>query len=139
MSEERKRILVVEADASMRESICTSLERHGLIASSSPDAAEAIKFLQSPTKIELVYTNIDISGSMDGLDLARWILDHRSEIAILLVSTNAGDTKISEELYIAGKSVRLQKTHNMDGLAQRIHEIIQRNDLRLSQEQVSRS
>ena len=50
------------------------------------DADEAVALLQSRPDISLLFTDIDMPGSMDGLKLAHAVRDRWPPIKILIVS-----------------------------------------------------
>ena len=62
------------------------VEEAGFIAIEARDADEAVVLLESRTDITLLFTDINMPGSMDGLKLAHAVCDRWPPIKILLVS-----------------------------------------------------
>src|SRR6478735_5113136 len=78
--------LVVEDDPLLRMLAVEVVEEAGFIAIEARDADEAVILLESRTDIALLFTDIDMPGSMDGLKLAHAVRDRWPPIKILVVS-----------------------------------------------------
>ncbi|RYE54280.1 MAG: response regulator, partial [Hyphomicrobiales bacterium] len=61
------RVLVVEDEALVRIDIADQLSDAGFDVLEAANAAEAIDLLEKNPSIRLVFTDIDMPGSMDGL------------------------------------------------------------------------
>jgi DNA-binding NtrC family response regulator len=85
-------ILVVEDDSSIRRFICTLL-RHTITAT-LVDVADPFTALSSArsmdSPIELLISDIDLSSSMNGIDLARQLLFANPSMKVLLMSGSDG-------------------------------------------------
>jgi two-component system, response regulator PdtaR len=68
-------ILIVEDEFLISLAITEELELQGCKVTSAFNADEAIAILESRSDIEVVLTDIDMPGSMDGLRLAAAIRD----------------------------------------------------------------
>jgi two-component system, response regulator PdtaR len=79
-------VLVVEDDALLRMLAVDVVEEAGFIAIEARDADEAVVLLESRTDITLLFTDINMPGSMDGLKLAHAVRDRWPPIKILVVS-----------------------------------------------------
>jgi CheY-like chemotaxis protein len=79
-------VLVVEDEALLRMLAVEVLEEAGFIAIEARDADEAIVLLESRTDITLLFTDINMPGSMDGLKLAHAVRERWPPIKILVVS-----------------------------------------------------
>jgi CheY-like chemotaxis protein len=62
------------------------VEGAGFIAIEARDADEAVVLLESRSDITLLFTDIDMPGSMDGLKLAQAVRNRWPPIKILVVS-----------------------------------------------------
>jgi two-component system, response regulator PdtaR len=76
-------VLVVEDEPLLR---MLAVEEAGFIAIEAQDADEAVILLESRTDITLLFTDINMPGSMDGLKLAHSVRDRWPPIKILVVS-----------------------------------------------------
>ncbi len=79
-------VLVVEDDPLIRFLACSLVGEAGYTAVEASDADQAISILESREDIRLVFTDIDMPGTMDGLKLAHYVRDRWPPIHLLLVS-----------------------------------------------------
>jgi CheY-like chemotaxis protein len=79
-------VLVVEDELLLRMLAVEVVEEAGFIAIEARDADEAVILLESRTDITLLFTDINMPGSMDGLKLAHAVRDRWPPIKILIVS-----------------------------------------------------
>ena len=79
-------VLVVEDEPLLRMLAVEVVEEAGFIAIEARDADEAVTLLESRTDITLLFTDINMPGSMDGLKLAHAVRDRWPPIKILVVS-----------------------------------------------------
>jgi two-component system, response regulator PdtaR len=79
-------VLVVEDDFLLRTLAVEVVEEAGFVAIEARDADEAVALLESRADISLLFTDIDMPGSMDGLKLAHAVRGRWPPIKILVVS-----------------------------------------------------
>lgn len=79
-------VLIVEDDPLLRMLAVEVVEEAGFVALEAGDADEAIALLEFRPDISLLFTDIDMPGSMDGLKLAHAVRDRWPPIKILIVS-----------------------------------------------------
>ena len=79
-------VLVVEDEPLSRLHAVTLVEDAGYWAIEAANADEAIAILEARKDIRIVFTDIDMPGSMDGLKLARAIRDRWPPIELILTS-----------------------------------------------------
>jgi two-component system, response regulator PdtaR len=79
-------VLVVEDEPLLRILAVEVVEQAGFTAVEARDADEAVVLLESRTDITLLFTDINMPGSMDGLKLAHAVRDRWPPIKILVVS-----------------------------------------------------
>lgn len=82
-------ILVVEDEVLIRMAIADELRASGYIVLEASNADEAIEQLDANRDIRLVFTDIDMPGSMDGLRLSRVIRDRWPPVGIIMTSGKA--------------------------------------------------
>jgi CheY-like chemotaxis protein len=87
------RILVVEDEAFIRMDVVEVLIGAGFEVVEASNADEAVLILERLTDIRLVFTDIDMPGSMNGLRLAAAIRDRWPPVKIIATS---GHHKFSE-------------------------------------------
>lgn len=69
------------------------VEEAGFQAVEAADADEAVTILETRTDIRIVFTDIDMPGSMNGMKLAAAVRDRWPPIEIIIVS---GQVRLSE-------------------------------------------
>jgi CheY-like chemotaxis protein len=79
-------ILVVEDEALVRMLAALVAEDNGLEALSAATADEAIKILESRSDIRLVFTDVSMPGSMNGLKLAHAVRGRWPPVELLVTS-----------------------------------------------------
>lgn len=84
----RPLVLVVEDEALIRLSATVMLEDAGFDTLEAASADEAIRHLETNMRIQIVFTDINMPGSMDGLRLAATIRNRWPPIELVLTSGN---------------------------------------------------
>lgn len=79
-------VLVVEDEVLLRMAATCLVEDAGLEAIEASNADEAISILEMRTDIRIVFTDIDMPGSMDGLKLAEAVRGRWPPIDIIVTS-----------------------------------------------------
>ena len=79
-------VLVVEDEPLVRMDISDQLQDLGFKVLEAAHAAEAVEMLEANTDIQIVFTDIDMPGGMDGLMLAAAVRKHRPPIKIIVTS-----------------------------------------------------
>jgi CheY-like chemotaxis protein len=79
-------VLVVEDEILIRSAVAEFLRGAGYRVIEAANAAEAVAVFASRTQIDLVFSDINMPGPMDGVGLVRWIADHHPRIHVILTS-----------------------------------------------------
>jgi CheY-like chemotaxis protein len=79
-------VLVVEDEMLLRMRAVDMVEDAGYTPVEAIDADEAVKILESRSDIALIFTDIQMPGSMDGLGLAQAVHERWPPIKIIVVS-----------------------------------------------------
>ena len=79
-------VLVVEDEMLLRMRAVDMVEDAGYTSVEAVDADQAVAILESRSDIALLFTDIQMPGSMDGLGLAHSVHDRWPPIKIILVS-----------------------------------------------------
>ena len=87
-------MLVVEDEVLIRMSIADSLEEAGFTVYEAANADQAIKLLEVHQDIRVLFTDIYMPGSMDGLRLAEAVRNRWPPVKIIITS---GHVKIRQE------------------------------------------
>ncbi len=101
MAQKETTVIVVEDETLVRMDIAMSLQDEGFIVLEASNADEAIGLLDAHPEIRLMFTDIDMPGSMDGLKLAKAVRDRWPPVKIIVAS---GHCRLTDELLpIEGK------------------------------------
>jgi len=113
-------VLIVEDELLVRMDAVEVIEADGFEVIEAKNADDAIAILEQRNDIGLIFTDIDMPGSMDGLKLAHFVKDRWPPIKIIATS---GHTKITaKDLPEGGRF--MPKPYNATEIADAIHELI---------------
>jgi CheY-like chemotaxis protein len=87
-------VLVVEDEMLLRMRAVDMVEDAGFTPVAAMDADEAVAILESRSDIALLFTDIQMPGSMDGLGLAHAVHERWPPIKIILVSGQLCPAKV---------------------------------------------
>lgn len=82
-------ILIVDDEPVVRLGAATLFSDAGYGVFEAANAADAIRLLTQHPEIRLVFTDIDMPGSMDGIALAKYVSDRYPPIRIIVASGKA--------------------------------------------------
>jgi CheY-like chemotaxis protein len=82
----RRTILVVEDDVLVRLMITAELRERGFAVIEAATADEAIAILQSLVAVDLVFTDVQMPGRIDGLGLTAFVREQRPQLKLILTS-----------------------------------------------------
>jgi CheY-like chemotaxis protein len=85
-ADDKQTVLVVEDDVLVRMHGVDILEDAGFTVLEAETADEAITLLQGQEDVHLLFSDIDMPGSMNGLELARLVRDRWPKVRLLLTS-----------------------------------------------------
>ncbi|GAC1422937.1 MAG: response regulator [Burkholderiaceae bacterium] len=113
-------VLVVEDDFLLRLGAVEMVRAAGFEAAEAGDADEAIAILEARPNIHVVFTDIQMPGSMDGLKLAQFVKNRWPPIKIIATS---GRVMVGyDELPEGGRF--LPKPYSRDQIIGTLHELI---------------
>lgn len=110
-------ILVVEDDVLIRMDVSDYLRDCGWHVVEAGNATEAVTVLESDTAVDLVFSDIQMPGAIDGFGLAAWVREHRPGLRIILTSGAVQRSEATASLCDEGP---LGKPYDHDRLAERI-------------------
>ena len=89
-------VLVVEDDALLRALTVDYLEDCDFSVLQAETAEEAIGLLRANRRIDVVFSDVQMPGSMDGVDLADWIGRELPRVKVLLTSGKVAHDEVGE-------------------------------------------
>lgn len=113
-------VLVVEDDTLIRMGAVDLVRAAGYEALEAQDADEAIRILESRTDIGLVFTDVQMPGTMDGMKLSHYIRERWPPVKLLVASGNA----IIEESSLPSGSQFFPKPYDDHAIADAIARLL---------------
>lgn len=104
MSSRKIAVLVVEDEALVRMSIVAELENNDMEVFEAADAHQAIKVLAGNPVVDVIFTDVDMPGDLDGIELARVVKERYPPIQVIVTSghRNVRPTDLPQDgLFIA--------------------------------------
>jgi two-component system, response regulator PdtaR len=114
-------VLVVEDDFLLRMDAVDIVKDAGFEAEEAANADEAIAIIETHPNIHVVFTDVQMPGTMDGLKLARFVKDRWPPIKIVATS---GRIKISEEDLPEG-SIFVPKPYSPTQIVNTLRELLE--------------
>jgi CheY-like chemotaxis protein len=114
-------VLVVEDDFLLRMQAVDIVKDAGFKAVEAANADEAIAILEAEPNIHVVFTDVQMPGTMDALKLAKFVKDRWPPIKIVATS---GRVRISEADLPEG-SIFVPKPYSPTQIVNTLHELIE--------------
>jgi len=111
----KRTLPIVEDDFWTRYKAAEYFRNMGYEVLEARDADEAVSLLSSGKPIDVVFSDIRIPGSMNGLALAGWITQHYSSLPVFLTSGRR-----SAELALTSAHVFILKPYSLTDLEMQI-------------------
>jgi DNA-binding NtrC family response regulator len=86
----RPTVLVVDDDFLIRLHTADILEAAGFEVVEANDAANALALLQDMPGFQLICTDVQMPGELDGIDLALRVLERHPEMRVIIMSAHSG-------------------------------------------------
>ena len=116
----RRVVLVVEDEILVRLTIADYLRGAGYSVVEAADAAEALAVFASGEPVDVIFTDVQMPGAMDGLMLMRWVHDHYPGTQVLVTSGKedaASTGLIAEDAFFS-------KPYPLEEVTSRIHSLL---------------
>ena len=111
-------ILVVDDVVLARMVAASQLRHHGFTVIEVSSADEAMRILEAPVKVDLVFADVNLEGSnLDGFALGRWVRDNKPGMKVLLTSGMVGLPEPDDETL-------LPKPYKYEELVRRIRALL---------------
>lgn len=112
-------VLVVEDEVLIRMDVAGTIEDAGFRTFQAGNADAAIALMERHEQIRILFTDIDMPGSMDGLKLAAYIRDRWPPVAIVITS---GAVSVKESALPEG-AVFIPKPYEINCLTKTILDV----------------
>jgi CheY-like chemotaxis protein len=104
-------VLVVEDEVLIRLTVSDYLRACGYQVIEASNADEAMRLLEADIRIDVVFSDVNMPGSLDGFGLAQWIRRERADVKVILASGAARSAKAAGDLREKGAFLRKPYAH----------------------------
>jgi DNA-binding response OmpR family regulator len=116
-------VLVLEPDILVRMIISDYLRDCGFKVVEGVTADDAVAVLESGQKIDIIFAEVQLSGSMDGFGLAQWVREKQPDIDMILTAGIARAAEKAGDLCDEGP---LEKPYHPQEVVRRINILLER-------------
>jgi CheY-like chemotaxis protein len=113
-------VLIVEDEPLIRFDTLDALEHVGHTVLEAANADEAMVLFRNRSDIDIVVTDVNMSGSMDGIQLAQRLRAIRPSIRIVITS---GVVNL-DPMLLPANTIFVRKPYKHDALLGSIHELL---------------
>jgi CheY-like chemotaxis protein len=117
----KRTILVVEDEIMIRLMIAQHLRDGGFDVIEASNAQDAIRVLLE-LKVDLVFTDIQMPGSMDGIGLARRVRTDWPDMKVILTSGTIAASALPADL--RDRATLVQKPYRLDAIEEQIRALL---------------
>lgn len=103
-------ILIVEDEVLIRMAVCEHVRDEGFRVLEASNVAEAQAILRAREPIEIVFSDVNMPGAMNGIDLAQWVRDQYPDVRIILAS---GQVVPGDDVKELGPFLRKPYSHDV--------------------------
>jgi len=115
---EEPRVLVIEDEVLIRIALAEELRAAGLTVVETVNADEAWAYLKAGGRVELVFSDIAMPGTMDGIEFARRLRKYYPDVHVILTSGN------TQKAAVTDLGLFLPKPYSFDAAVKTIREIL---------------
>jgi CheY-like chemotaxis protein len=115
-------VLVVEDDVLVRLTAADYLRETGYSVIEAANAAEALAVFASGQEVDVVFTDVQMPGAMDGLMLARWIRKYHPNTEVLVTSGKVDSADLAGRV---AHDAFFAKPYRLEAVAARIRASVQ--------------
>jgi len=102
-------VLLVEDEVMISNLVADRLSESGFRVHEAATAGEALRYMQSGASVDVLFTDVNLPGRMNGAELAERARELRPEMPIVYVS---GRYKLSEISPLVSRSLFVAKPYN---------------------------
>lgn len=124
--DDRPVVLIVEDEVLVRMVIAEYLRDCGFMAIEAGSAQEALALFKADIDVDVVFSDIQMPGEMDGFGLAQWVRQNRPEVKVILTSGAASAAGKAADLCHDGPL--LPKPYDSEEVERRIRHLLATRD-----------
>jgi CheY-like chemotaxis protein len=115
-------VLAVEDVVLARLLVAAYLQESGFQVIEAGSADEAVRVLNAKTPVDVVFSDINIPGTVDGFGLAQWVQQNRPDVKVVLGTGVAGAAEKAAALGYA--EAIIPKPYNRHELERRLRSVL---------------
>lgn len=115
-------ILVVEDDVLIRLAIADYLRDCGYTVYEAGNVVEAQSVFNAALQVDLVFSDVQMPGDIDGFGLARWLRTHHPDVSVILTSGVARLAADAADL--CNQAPFVEKPYDHGSIEQRIRSLL---------------
>lgn len=112
-------VLLVEDEVSIRAVVADDLRERGVVVLEATDALEALAILAMPVRVDVVFSDVQMPGEIDGFGLVGRIRLTRPDCKVMLTSARPWAVDGMEEITF------LMKPYSVDAVMQAIGSLLE--------------
>ena len=114
-------VLVVEDEAILRMMVAEHLRTKGYRVIEAASLNEAVAVLSSGEPADIVFSDVNLSGSLGGLSLTVWVREHFPGIPVILTS---GNKSVAERIHAGDPVPFIRKPYDPDEVERSIRSML---------------
>jgi len=119
-------VLVVEDEVLVRMVIAEYLRDCDYMVIEAGSAVEAVALFKADVEVDVVFSDIQMPGTMDGFALSKWVRQNRPGVKVILTSGAASAADKAADLCEDGPL--LQKPYESEEVGRRIKQLLATRD-----------
>lgn len=113
-------VLVVEDEVLISDLVCDALKEGGFDVHHTETADDALRYLENGHEIDVLFTDINLPGEIDGAELANRVREMRPELPIVYAS---GQHTSSDLDRLVPRSVFVSKPYDLSDICTLLHRL----------------
>ncbi len=104
-------VLLVEDEVLISMLVADALSEHGFVVHEAATADEALRYIETGGKVDVLFTDVNLPGTIDGRELAARVRERRPELPVVYASGRYDSRDIGP---LVSRSVFMTKPYNPD-------------------------
>jgi len=113
MSTRRANVLIVEDEVMISELVSEALSEQGFDVHAVTSGEKALNYLDSGPEVDVLFTDINLEGRIDGSVLAKAVRERRPDLPIVYCSGRCSASAVAP---LMSRSIFVKKPYDLDDL-----------------------
>ncbi len=115
-------VLVVEDEVLIRMAIADYLRDCAYTVIEAGKAEEALELFAAAVTVDVVFTDVNLGGEMNGFALARWVRENRPGLPVILTSSASNAAEAASD--VCGAGPLIEKPYPVEHVGERIKALL---------------